>query len=91
MYACSLQAASLRAGDQVLGPNGRVEVVPVQLYMGAAPASLHAGHMLSKRGLVRRHTCPTGMPKNIDDRTIANLLDQPGGLATTVVGDELMA
>ena len=25
------------------------EVVPVQLYMGAAPASLHAGHMLSKR------------------------------------------
>ena len=82
----------MRAGDQVLGPNGRVEVVPVQLYMGAAPASLHAGHMLSKRDawsadIPVRLECN----KNIDDRTIANLLDQPGGLATTVVGDELMA
>ena len=32
MYGCSLHAASFRAGDQVLGPNGKVEIVPVQFY-----------------------------------------------------------
>ena len=32
MYACSLHAASFRAGDQVLGPNGKVEIVPVRFY-----------------------------------------------------------